>query len=114
MDALLSLFVSNAWAADAGQPSALTSLLPLVLIMIVFYFMLIRPQSKRMKEQKNMIGSLKKGDEIVTNGGLLGKITHVGDSFISVDTGEGTTLIVQRQAIGALMPKGTLKEAKSS
>lgn len=116
MESLLSLFISNAHAAEGAAPQSggLMGLLPLVLIMVVFYFMLIRPQSKRMKEQKAMISSLKKGDEVVTSGGLLGKITNVGDNFLVIDSGDGVMLTVQRTAIGALMPKGTMKEAKSA
>ncbi|MBT7445996.1 MAG: preprotein translocase subunit YajC [Methylococcales bacterium] len=114
MESLLSFFISDAHAAAGGQePSALAGILPLVLIMVVFYFMLIRPQSKRMKEQKLMISELKKGDEIVTNGGVLAKIVNVGDNFLTVEAGEGITLLLQRQAVGALMPKGTMKEAKN-
>ena len=111
MESLLSFFVSDAWAADAAPTgSGLTSLLPLVVIMVVFYFMLIRPQSKRMKETKSMIESLKKGDEVVTNGGLLAKVVNVGDSFVSIEAAEGVVLTIQKQAVGALMPKGTIKE----
>jgi preprotein translocase subunit YajC len=106
----MSFFISDAMAAaPQGQGDALTSLLPLVLIFIVFYFLLIRPQSKKAKEHKQMVEALAKGDEIVTNGGLLGRITKVGDNFIELEVAEGVTVKVQRQAAASLMPKGTIK-----
>jgi preprotein translocase subunit YajC len=106
----MSFFISDAMAAaPQGQGDALTSLLPLVLIFIVFYFLLIRPQSKKAKEHKQMVEALAKGDEIVTNGGLLGRISKVGDNFVELEVAEGVTVKVQRQAAASLMPKGTIK-----
>jgi preprotein translocase subunit YajC len=106
----MGFFISDAMAAaPQGQGDALTSLLPLVLIFIVFYFLLIRPQSKKAKEHKQMVEALAKGDEIVTNGGLLGRITKVGDNFVELEVAEGVTVKVQRQAAASLMPKGTIK-----
>jgi preprotein translocase subunit YajC len=106
----MSFFISDAMAAaPTGQGDALTSLLPLVFIFIVFYFLLIRPQSKKAKEHKQMVEALAKGDEIVTNGGLLGRITKVGDNFVELEVAEGVTVKVQRQAAASLMPKGTIK-----
>jgi len=106
----MSFFISDAMAAaPQGQGDALTSLLPLVFIFIVFYFLLIRPQSKKAKEHKQMVEALAKGDEIVTNGGLLGRITKVGDNFVELEIAEGVTVKVQRQAAANLMPKGTIK-----
>jgi preprotein translocase subunit YajC len=106
----MSFFISDALAAaPQGQGDALTSLLPLVFIFIVFYFLLIRPQSKKAKEHKQMVEALAKGDEIVTNGGLLGRITKVGDNFVELEVAEGITVKVQRQAAASLMPKGTVK-----
>jgi len=84
--------------------------LPLVLIFVVFYFLLIRPQTKRAKEHKKMVAGLSKGDEVVTNGGLLGRITEVGENFVQVKVAENVELKVQRQAVANLMPKGTSKE----
>jgi preprotein translocase subunit YajC len=113
MDSLVNFFISAAHAADAPagqQPDPLMSFLPLILIFIVFYFLLIRPQQKKMKEHKQMTESLKKGDEIVTNGGVLGKITDVGENFVTLKVSDNVELKVQRQAIGSLMPKGTMKE----
>ena len=108
----MSFFISDAMAAaPQGQGDALTSLLPLVFIFIVFYFLLIRPQSKKAKEHKQMVEALAKGDEIVTNGGLLGRIVRVGDNFIELDVGNEVIVKVQRQAVANLMPKGTIKES---
>ncbi len=106
----MSFFISDAVAADPqGQGDALTSFLPLIFIFVVFYFLLIRPQSKKAKEHKQMVGALAKGDEVVTNGGLLGRISKIGDNFIEVELSEGMTVKVQRQAVANLMPKGTIK-----
>jgi preprotein translocase subunit YajC len=108
----MSFFLSDAWAAPAaGQPDPIMSFLPLILIFVVFYFLLIRPQQKRAKEHKEMVAALKKGDEVVTNGGVLGKITDVGENFIRLQISEGVEVKVQRQAVSTLMPKGTLKDA---
>jgi preprotein translocase subunit YajC len=106
----MSFFISDAMAAaPQGQGDALTSLLPLVFIFIVFYFLLIRPQSKKAKEHKQMVEALTKGDEVVTNGGLLGRITKVGDNFVELEVADGVIVKVQRQAAASLMPKGTIK-----
>ena len=75
----------------------------------VFYFLLIRPQAKRAKEHKKMVEALAKGDEVVTNGGVLGKITKVSDDFVVIEVAQGVELNVQRQSVAALMPKGTVK-----
>ena len=109
----MNFFISDAWAqaAPPAQSDPLLSFLPLVLIFVVFYFLLIRPQSKKAKEHRQLVGALAKGDEVVTNGGLLGKITTVGDSFVEVEISDGMRVKVQRQAIASLMPKGTIKEA---
>ncbi len=110
MESLLDFFISPAFAADA-QPDPLMSFLPLILIFVVFYFILIRPQQKKVKEHKQMTESLKKGDEVVTNGGVLGKITDVGENFVTVKIADNVEIKVQRAAIGSLMPKGTMKES---
>ena len=110
----MGFFISDAWAqqaAPAGQSDPLMSFLPLIFIFVVFYFLLIRPQSKKAKEHKQMVEALAKGDEVVTNGGLLGRITKVGDNFLEVEVAENTRVKVQRQAIASLMPKGTVKES---
>jgi preprotein translocase subunit YajC len=90
---------------DAG--GSLFSLLPLVVIFILFYFLLIRPQQKRAKQHKEMVTALKKGEEIVTNGGLLGKVTDIDDNFITLEIDGGLNVKVQRQSVAQVMPKGT-------
>lgn len=108
----MSFFISDALAAAPaqGQPDAIMSFLPLVLIFVVFYFLLIRPQTKRAKEHKKMVESLAKGDEVVTNGGLLGRITDVGENFVQLKVADNVEVKVQKQAVATLMPKGTGKE----
>jgi len=108
----MSFFISDAMAAaPQGQADPLMSFLPLILIFVVFYFLLIRPQSKKAKEHREMIAALAKGDEGVTSGGLLGRITKVGDNFVELEVATGLTVKVQRPAIANLMPKGTIKGA---
>jgi preprotein translocase subunit YajC len=109
----MSFFISDAWAEAAPQGAAdpLLSFLPLIFIFVVFYFLLIRPQSKKAKEHKQMIEALAKGDEVVTSGGLLGRITAVGENFVELEIGEAMKVKVQRQAVATLMPKGTIKES---
>ena len=107
----MNFFISDALAAapTGGAGDALTSFLPLIFIFIVFYFLLIRPQSKKAKEHKQMVEALAKGDEVVTNGGLLGRVAKVGDNFVELELAEGVTVKLQRGAVGSLMPKGTIK-----
>ncbi len=109
----MSFFIEDAWAqaAPGGAESAFASLIPLILIFVIFYFLLLRPQIKRAKEHKQMVNSLAKGDEVVTNGGLLGRITKVDESFITLEIADGVQVKVQRNAIASLMPKGTFKSA---
>lgn len=109
----MSFLISDAMAAaaPAEQSDPLMSFLPLIVIGVIFYFMLIRPQSKRAKEHKQMVDALQKGAEVVTNGGVLGKITSVGDNFITLQIADDVEIRVQRQSISQLMPKGTIKNA---
>lgn len=104
-------FISDALAQASGgaQPSALVSLLPLLFLFVIFYFLLIRPQQKRAKEHKQMVEAVKKGDEVVTSGGVIGRVIDVGDNFVQVEIAEGVQVKVQKQAISSLLPKGTLK-----
>ncbi len=106
----LSLFISDAAAqtAGAGGPSTLQGLLPMVALFVIFYFLLIRPQQKRQKEHKNMVSGLTKGDEVVTMGGVLGKIKEVDDNFITLEIAKDVIIRVQRQSVQAMMPKGTV------
>ena len=100
-----------AQAAGGAQPNAFVQLAPLVLIFVVFYFLLIRPQAKRAKEHKAMVAALAVGDEVVTAGGILGKVTETGDQFLTVELAEGVRVKIQRHTVGAVLPKGTLKNA---
>ena len=106
---LNNFFISNAHAAPAGPGGDLISFLPIVIIFVLFYFMLIRPQMKQAKQQKTMIDSLKAGDEVATTGGVIGKITKVGDSFVSIEIAANTTVNVQKHAVQTLLPPGTIK-----
>ncbi len=106
------MFISNAYAqaaAGGDTVSSLTSLLPLVLMFVVLYFVMIRPQMKRQKEHKAMIEALAKGDEVVTAGGLLGKVSKVGDTYIGVELADGMEVQMQRSAVVQVLPKGTIK-----
>ena len=108
------MFISEAFAqaapaAQGGTESGLLSMLPRVLMFVVLYFVMIRPQMKRQKEHKAMIEALAKGDEIVTAGGVLGKVTRLGETFVHVEVANGVELQVQRSAVTQVLPKGTLK-----
>ena len=105
----MDFFIADAHAQTGGGGDPTFSFIMLIALFAVFYFVLIRPQSKRQKEHKAMVASLSKGDEVVTNGGVLGKITNVGESFVTVEVAAGVELRVQRVAVAALMPKGTIK-----
>lgn len=108
------MFISEAFAqaapaAQGGADSSLLSMLLLVLMFVVLYFVMIRPQMKRQKEHKTMVEALAKGDEIVTSGGVLGKVSKLGDTFLHVEVANGVELQVQRTAVVQVLPKGTLK-----
>jgi preprotein translocase subunit YajC len=96
-------------SADSSMFGSLGSMLPLVLMFVVLYFVMIRPQMKRQKEAKAMIDALAKGDEVVTSGGMLGKISKLGESFLSIEIASGVEIQVQRSAVVQVMPKGTVK-----
>ena len=111
----MDFLISDAFAQAGGEAGgSLFSLLPLVVIFVLFYFLLIRPQQKKAKEHKSMVNAIKKGDEVVTNGGLLGRVKKVGDDFVLVELAEGYDVNVQRFAISNLIPKGTIKSLSSS
>jgi preprotein translocase subunit YajC len=105
--------IPSAWAQAAGgaQPNAFVQLLPLVLIFVVFYFLLIRPQAKRAKEHKAMVAALGVGDEVVTSGGILARVTEMGEQFLTVEVADGVRIKVQRHTITSVLPKGTIKSA---
>ena len=106
-----SAFAQTAPAAAAGgdMQSSFMSLLPLVLMFVVLYFVMIRPQMKRQKEHKTMVEALAKGDEVATSGGLIGKVTKLGDTFVGVEIAAGVEVQVQRTAVTQVLPKGSLK-----
>lgn len=104
------MLISPAYAADPAQPDPLMSFLPLIVIFVVFYFLIIRPQTKRAKEQREMQSGLQKGDEVVTSSGQLGKVVKLSDQYVTLDIGAGTESIFQRGAISTVLPKGTIKE----
>jgi preprotein translocase subunit YajC len=107
---MLDFFISSAHAQSAGQQGGGTSfLIMMVLFFVIFYFMLIRPQMKQAKEHRKLLENLSKGDEVVTSGGLLGRISEIGDNFIVLEVAKETEIKVQKHAISALMPKGTIK-----
>ncbi|HEY2558756.1 MAG TPA: preprotein translocase subunit YajC [Caldimonas sp.] len=113
------MFISEAFAqaAPAATGAAdgfmglggLSSMLPLVLMFVVLYFIMIRPQMKRQKEHKSMIEALAKGDEVVTSGGVLGKVSKLGDTFVGLEVASGVEIQIQRSAVVQVMPKGTVK-----
>ncbi len=110
----MSFFISDALAdaapaADATG-SGLGALIPLVGFFLIFYFLMIRPQVKRQKEHKKMVESLAKGDEVQLEGGLMGKVTKLGDEVAKVEIADGVVVKVRRQSIGAVLPKGTLAD----
>lgn len=107
----MDFFISNAYAQAVGGSESFMSLLPLVLIFVVFYFLLIRPQQKRQKEHREMVGALQKGDEIATAGGLLGKVTEVKDNFVKLEIADNVIVTVQKHTVSTVMPKGTVKSA---
>lgn len=106
-----SAFAQTAPAAAAGgdAQSSLMSMLPLVLMFVVLYFVMIRPQMKKQKEHRTMVEALAKGDEVVTAGGLLGKVSNLGENFIGVEIANGVEIQLQRSAVVQVLPKGTVK-----
>lgn len=101
--------ISLAHAAPAAGAPAITDFVPLIIIFILFWFMLIRPQMKRAKEQKKLMGELQKGDEVITASGQVGKIAKMGDQYIGLEIAEGVVTQVQKQSVQTLLPKGTIK-----
>jgi preprotein translocase subunit YajC len=106
-----NFFISNAYAQAAvgGSDGGILQFLPLFVLIVVFYFLILRPQQKRAKEQKNMIEALQKGDEVVTAGGVLGRVAKLDENYVTLEASEGVTLHVQKSAVQNVLPKGTLK-----
>lgn len=110
------MFISNAFAQTTGAAEGVTGMfgqfgqmLPLVLMFVVLYFVMIRPQMKRQKEHRTMVEALAKGDEVATSGGLIGKVTRMGDTYLGVELASGVEVQLQRSAVVQVLPKGTLK-----
>lgn len=110
MDWLISTAAAQAQGA-APQANFLTTMAPLILIFVVFYFLLIRPQTKRAKEHREMVAALEVGAEVATSGGILGKVTALSDQFLTIEIAEGVNVKVQRHTVAQVLPKGTLKSA---
>ena len=109
----MSLFISDAMAAASTTPGAQSdgtfSLIMIVAIFVLFYFMLIRPQNKRAKDHRELVGKLQKGDEVVTAGGMVAKVSSIDEQFIKVLVSEGIEICLQRNSVTSVLPKGTLK-----
>ncbi len=109
----MSFLIDNAWAQAAPSPAggSMGFIIMMGLFFVIFYFMLIRPQSKRAKEHRAMLAALAAGDEVVTSGGILGRVVEVGESFVTIDVADGVKLKVQRHQVSSIVPKGTFKAA---
>ena len=104
------MIISPAFAQSAGggDPGYI-GFLPIILMFVLLYFLMIRPQMKRSKEQKQMVEALQKGDEVIAAGGVLGRITRISDAYVSLEVAPNTEISIQRAAVQMLLPKGTLK-----
>jgi len=105
----MDFFIASAYAQDAAPQGGLLSFLPLIVIFIVFYFLLIRPQTKRAKEHRELVSALAKGDEVLTSGGILGKVVKVSDDYVTIEVAANVELNMQKSAVAAALPKGTIK-----
>lgn len=106
------MLISNAYAQAAGAADptgGLMGLLPLILMFVVLWFLMIRPQMKKAKEHKALLAALQKGDEVVTGGGLTGRVTKVGEAYVHVEIAEGVEVVVQKPSVVIVLPKGSLK-----
>lgn len=105
------MLISNAYAQTTtlASGSGFMDFLPVIAVCAVFYFLLLRPQQKRVKEQKAMLAALQKGDEVITIGGELGRVTKVGENYISLEIAENVTVLIQTSAVQTVLPKGTIK-----
>ncbi len=109
MDFISLAHAQGAAPAAAGPESTLMSLLPIIVMFVILYFVMLRPQMKKQKELRAMIAALGKGDEVVTTGGLVGKVTKVGENYLSLEIAPNTEVQVQRNAVTMVLPKGTMK-----
>ena len=106
---MISLAHAQTAGASADPTGGLMQLLPMILMFVVLWFLMVRPQMKKAKDHKALIAAIAKGDEVVTGGGLVGKIVKVGENYVTLEIAEGTEVVVQKPAIGLVLPKGTLK-----
>ena len=107
------MFINEAWAQAAAPGGAdLMSMLPIILMFVVLYFVMIRPQMKRAKEHKAMVEALQKGDEVIAAGGVLGKVTKVADNYVTIEISSNVEIRVQRPAVQLVLPKGTIKSSE--
>ncbi|SDN44550.1 preprotein translocase subunit YajC [Vreelandella arcis] len=106
---MLDFFISSAHAQEGAAGGGIAQIVMLVGFVLIFYFLLWRPQAKRAKQHKQLISNLDKGDEIVIGGGMVGRITKVSDDFLTMEVAEGTEVNVQKSAVAAVLPKGTIK-----
>jgi preprotein translocase subunit YajC len=110
----MNALISDAWAQAGPAPPAgqfTPGVLMMVFVIVVFYFLLIRPQQKKAKEHQSMVSKLSAGDEVVTSGGILGRIVEIGDTFVTLEIADNVRVKVQKFQVTSLMPKGTLKSA---
>lgn len=113
-ETLLNILIPSAQAADAAPSangSGIMGFLPLIIIFVIFYFLLIRPQQKRAKEHRDLVSKLAKGDEVVAAGGLYGRVTDLDDTLLTLEIANGVAIKVQRQSVSQVLPKGTLKSS---
>ncbi|HQU79161.1 MAG TPA: preprotein translocase subunit YajC [Azonexus sp.] len=106
---MISLAHAQTAAASSDPTGGLMQLLPMILMFAVLWFLMVRPQMKKAKEHKALIAAIAKGDEVVTGGGLVGKVVKIGENYVTLEIAEGTEVVVQKPAIGLVLPKGTLK-----
>jgi preprotein translocase subunit YajC len=109
MDWLISTAAAQAQSGASGQSGALMQIPFLILMFVVFYFLLIRPQTKRAKEHRALIAALEVGAEVATNGGILGKVTQLGEQYLTLEIADGVNVKIQRATVAQVLPKGTLK-----
>jgi preprotein translocase subunit YajC len=109
----MDFFISSAYAqaAPGAAGGGIIAFLPFVVILVVFYFLLVRPQNKRAKEQREMLSKIAAGDEVATAGGILGKVLEVGEQFLSLEIADGVTVKLQKHQVAQLLPKGTVKSS---
>jgi preprotein translocase subunit YajC len=106
---VLDFVMSPAWAQGAPQGDPFMSFLPLIILVVLFWFMLIRPQMKRSKEHREMLGKLAKGDEVITGGGLAGVVREIGENYLTVEIADTVAVKMQKSAVVSVLPKGSLK-----